>query len=51
MRKTRTWFNNAHDTGGGYSCETMVGLVWAKQYVTTGHTSGKWFGRFMKVCK
>ena len=26
----------------------MVGLDRAKQYVTTGHTSGKWFGRFMK---
>ncbi len=26
----------------------MVGLDRAKQYVTTGHTSGKWFGHFMK---
>ena len=31
-----------------YSCETVVGLDWAKQYVTTSHTSGKWFGWFMK---
>ena len=48
MRKTRTWLNNAHDAGQEYSCETVVGLDHAKQYVTTGHTSGKWFGRFMK---
>jgi len=48
MRKTRTWLNNAHDAGQEYSCETVVGLDRAKQYVTTGHTSGKWFGRFMK---
>jgi hypothetical protein len=37
MRKTRTWLNNAHDAGQG-----------AKQYVTMGHTSGKWFRRFMR---
>jgi hypothetical protein len=48
MRKTRTWLNNAHDAGQEYSCETVVGLDRAKQYVTTGHTSGKWFGCFMR---
>ena len=48
MQKTQTWLNNAHDAGQEYSCETVVGLDRAKQYVTTGHTSGKWFGRFMK---
>jgi hypothetical protein len=48
MRKTRTWLNNAHDAGCDYSCETVVGLDRAKQYVTSGHTSSKWFGRFMK---
>jgi hypothetical protein len=47
MRKTRTWLNNAHDAGQEYSW-TVVGLDCAKQYVTTGHTSGKWFGRFMR---
>ncbi len=48
MRKKRTWLNNAHDTGQEYSCETVVGLDRAKQYVTTGHTLGKWFGCFMR---
>ncbi len=48
MQKTQTWLNNAHDAGQEYTCETVVGLDWAKQYVTTGHTSGKWFGRFMR---
>ncbi len=48
MLKTRTWLNNAHDMGQEYSCKTVVGLDRAKQYVTTGHTSGKWFGWYMK---
>jgi hypothetical protein len=48
MRKTRTWLSNAHDAGSAYTCETVVGLDRAKQYVTSGHTSGKWFGRFMR---
>ncbi len=48
MRKTRTWLNNAHDAGREYTCETVVGLDHAKQYISSGHTSGKWFGRFMK---
>jgi hypothetical protein len=29
-------------------CETVVGVDRAKQYVMTGHTTGKWFGCFMK---
>ena len=48
MRKTRTWLNSAHDAGREYTCETVVGMDRAKQYVTSGHTSGKWFGRFMR---
>jgi hypothetical protein len=48
MRKTRTWLSNAHDAGREYTCETVVGMDRAKQYVTSGHTSGKWFGRFMR---
>jgi hypothetical protein len=46
--KTRTWLNNAHDTGQEYTCKTVVGMDRAKQYITSGHTFGKWFGRFMK---
>ncbi len=48
MRKTRTWLKNAHDAGQEYLYETVEGLDRAKQYVTTGQTSGKWFGRFMR---
>ena len=48
MRKTQTWLNNAYDARQEYLCETVVGLDRAKQYVTTGHISGKWFGRFMR---
>jgi hypothetical protein len=48
MKKMRTWLNNAHDAEQEYSCETVVGLDRARQYVTTGHTLGKWFGRFMR---
>jgi hypothetical protein len=48
MQKTRTWLNNTHDAGQEYLCETVVGLDRAKQYVTTGHTLGKWFGCFMR---
>jgi hypothetical protein len=42
------WLNNAHDVGSEYMCETVVGMDRAKQYVTSGHTFGKWFGRFMR---
>ena len=35
----------------GYSCKTVVGLDWAKQYATTSYTSGKWFGWFMKKAR
>jgi hypothetical protein len=48
MWKTRAWLSNAHDAGREYTCETVVGMDRAKQYVTSGHTSGKWFGRFMR---
>jgi hypothetical protein len=48
MRKTRTWLSNPHDAGHEYTCETVVGMDRAKQYVTSGHTLGKWFSRFMR---
>ncbi len=48
MHKTRTWLNNAHDAGQEYTCKTVVGMDRAKQYIMPGHTSGKWFGQFMK---
>jgi len=34
--------------GENFSCETVVGLGQKKQYVSTGHTFGKWFSRFMR---
>jgi len=48
MQKTRTWLSNAHDAGREYTRETAVGMDRAKQYVTSGHTLEKWFGRFMR---
>lgn len=48
IRKTQTWYANAYDAGENYSCETVVGLDQKKQYLSTGHTFGKWFSRFMR---
>jgi hypothetical protein len=48
MRKTRTWLNNTDDSGQEYTCKTVVRMDRAKQYITLRHTSGKWFGQFMK---
>ena len=48
IRKTQTWYANAYDAGENFSCETVVGLDQKKQYVSTGHTFGKWFSRFMR---
>ena len=48
IRKTQTWYGNAYDAGENFSCETVVGLDQKKQYVSTAHTFGKWFTRFMR---
>ncbi len=48
IRKTQAWYANAHDAGENFSCETVVGLDQKKQYVSTAHTFGKWFARFMR---
>ena len=48
MRRTQTWYGNAHDAGSGYSCQTVVGLDQKKQYLSTSHTFGRWFSRFMR---
>jgi hypothetical protein len=48
MRRTQTWYGNAHDAGTGYTCQTVVGLDQKKQYLSTSHTFGKWFSRFMR---
>jgi hypothetical protein len=48
IRKTQTWYSNAYDAGENYSCETVVGPDQKKQYLSTGHTFGKWFARFMR---
>ncbi len=33
--------------GENFSCKTVVGLDQKKHYISTGHTFGKWFSRFM----
>ncbi len=48
IRKTQTWYANAYDAGENFSCKTVVGLDQKKQYISTGHTFGKWFARFMR---
>jgi hypothetical protein len=48
IRKTQTWYGNAYNAGKKFSCETVVGLDQKKQYVSTSHTFGKWFARFMR---
>ncbi len=48
IRKTQTWYTNAYDMGGNFSCKTVVGLDQKKQYLSTSHTFGKWFLRFMR---
>ena len=47
MQKTQIWYANAYDAGENFSCETVIGLDQKKQYISTGHTFGKWFTRFM----
>jgi len=34
--------------GENFSCKTVIGLDQKKQYISTGHTFGKWFSRFMR---
>ncbi len=48
MRKTQTWYGNAFDAGKEYPCDTVVGLDQKKQYLSSSHTFGKRFSRFMK---
>jgi hypothetical protein len=48
IRKTQTWYANAYDAGENFSCQTVVGLDQKKQYLSMGHTFGKWFSRFMR---
>ncbi len=48
MHKTQTWYGNAFDAGREYTCDTVVGLDQKKQYLSSSHTFGKWFSRFMK---
>ncbi len=48
MRKTPMWYGNAFDAGSKYTCDTAVGLDQKKQYLSSSHTFGKWFSRFMR---
>jgi hypothetical protein len=48
IQNMQTWYANAYDAGEYFSCKTVVGLDQKKQYVSTGHTFGKWFAHFMQ---
>jgi hypothetical protein len=48
IQKTQMWYANAYNAGENFFCETVVGLDRKKQYVSTGHTFGKWFARFTR---
>ena len=48
IRKTQTWYANAYDAGENFSCQTVGSLDQKKQYLSTDHTFGKWFLRFMR---
>jgi hypothetical protein len=48
IQKTQMWYADAYNVGENFSCETVVGLDQRKQYVSTGHTFGKWFARFIR---
>ena len=48
MRRTQTWYGNAHDAGSSYTCQTVVGLDQKKQYLSMSHTFGRWFSHFMR---
>ncbi len=48
MRKTPTWYGNVFDAGSEYTCHTVVGLDQKKQYLSSSHTFGKWFSRFLR---
>jgi hypothetical protein len=43
MRKTQTWYSNAHEAGRGYTCDTVLDLDNVKQYVSNSPAHGKWF--------
>ncbi len=48
IRKTQMWYAKAYEAGEIFSCETVVGFNQKKQYISTGHTFGKWFACFMR---
>ena len=48
MRMTQTWYGNVFDARREYTCDTVViGLDQKKQYLSSSHTFGMWFSRFM----
>jgi hypothetical protein len=48
MRKTQSWYGNAYNAGMDYTCQMVMGFDQKKQYLSTSHTFGKWFSRFMR---
>jgi hypothetical protein len=43
VRKTRTWYNNAHTAGAGYFTNTLYAKDEKKLHATTSVTAGEWF--------
>jgi hypothetical protein len=48
IQKTQRWYANAYNAREKFSCETIVGVDQKKQYLSTGHTFGKWLAQFMR---
>ncbi len=48
IQKTQMWCTNAYNAWEKFFCETIVRMDQKKQYVSMGHTLGKWFTRFMR---
>jgi hypothetical protein len=46
MRRTPTWFKNAHSAGSGYNVDTLYAQDDKKVHATSCVTAGEWFVRF-----
>ena len=51
VRKTRSWYSNAHNAGAGYQRDTIYSHIGYRVTATTGPTDGPWFEKFMKGLK
>lgn len=51
MRKSTTWWNNAHNAGEGYSNKTVFARDERRVVASTSPTAGEWYTRFMRGAK